>query len=245
MRLRALIFDVDGTLADTEEIHRRAFNAAFAEHGLPWKWNRPTYAALLKVTGGKERIAHFIAGLGLSAADATRMKDRVPDVHRAKTRRYAEMLAAGAVRLRPGVERLVQEARCAGVKLAIASTTSAENVAALLQRALGAQWRGWFDTLACGDSVPRKKPAADVYFLALDRLGVAAERCIAFEDSANGVAAARAAGLYTVATPCDWTAAEDFSGADLLLPDLAELKGLEELRSLHAFWLAEQPQVAA
>lgn len=245
MRLRALVFDVDGTLADTEEIHRRAFNAAFAEHGLPWKWSRRRYAELLKIAGGKERIAHFIAGLGLPPADASRMNDLVPDVHRAKTRRYAAMVAAGPVPLRPGVTRLLQEARAAGVKLAIASTTSAANVEALLRQALGAQWSGWFDALACGDSVARKKPAPDVYFLALETLGLAAERCIAFEDSANGVAAARAAGPYTVATPSEWTAAEDFSGADLLLPHLAELKGLEELKSLHSFWLAERSPIAA
>lgn len=245
MRLRALVFDVDGTLADTEEIHRLAFNAAFVEHGLPWEWNRRRYAELLKVAGGKERIAHFIDQLGLSAASASRMRYLVPDVHRAKTRLYAEIVAASPVPLRPGVAQLMQDARAARVKLAIASTTSAANVEALLRHALSAQSLGWFDALACGDSVARKKPAPDVYFLALEMLGLAPESCIAFEDSANGVAAARAVGLYTVATPSGWTAAEDFSGADLLLPDLSELKGLEELKSLHSLWLAERARVVA
>lgn len=220
MSLRALIFDVDGTLADTEEAHRQAFNAAFAARKLPWRWARREYASLLKVAGGKERISRYIDGLGLAPADKERLQREVPELHRAKTRRYAELLARGGVPLRPGVERLCREARAAGLKLAIASTTTPGNVRALLEHACagGAPLR--FDVLAAGDEVPRKKPAPDVYFLALERLGLAAEACIAFEDSANGVAAAKAAGLFTVATPTSWTAQDDLARADLCLPAL-------------------------
>lgn len=245
MSLRALVFDVDGTLADTEEVHRQAFNAAFAEHGLPWRWSRGRYAELLKVSGGKERIAHFMEEARLSGADRSRLPRLAADIHRSKTRLYAESVAAGAAPLRAGVDRLIRDARAAGLKLAIASTTSAANVEALLQQALGRRALGGFDALACGDSVASKKPAPDVYFLALEMLGVAAEHCIAFEDSANGVAAARAAGLYTIATPTGWTAAEDFSGADLQLGDLSELRGLDELKSVHSLWLAERTRVLA
>ncbi len=233
MRLRALIFDVDGTLADTEEAHRQAFNAAFVERKLRWRWGPHEYALLLKISGGKERIFHYIDGLDLPPADKGRLKREVPALHRAKTRLYAELLARGGVPLRPGVGRLFREARAAGLKLAIASTTTPDNLRALLGHACADAAALRFDVVATGDEVPRKKPAPDIYFLALERLGLAAEACIAFEDSANGVAAAKAAGLFTVVTPTSWTAEDDLAEADLRLHalDQASLTGLAACRA--------------
>lgn len=244
MSLAALLFDVDGTLADTEEAHRRAFNAAFAEHGLAWEWTESEYARLLQVTGGAERIAHFIDRLGSPAARRAELQDRVSALHRSKTRRYGELVAGGAAPLRAGVERLLAEARGAGLKLAIATTTTRANVEALLASALGGRSLEWFDVLACGDSVAHKKPAPDVYLFALGRLGVDASRCAAFEDSANGLAAAKAAGLYTVVTPTRWTAKEDLTSADRRVGDLSELGGLAGLRAGHASWLANRRRAA-
>lgn len=238
MNLAALLFDVDGTLADTEEVHRRAFNAAFAEHALAWEWSESEYAGLLKVAGGMERIAHFIDRFAVPAARKAELKRQVAGIHRSKTRLYGELIAGGAAPLRAGVERLLRDARAAGLKLAIASTTTPANVEALLGRALGSRSLEWFDVLACGDSVAHKKPAPDVYLLALGRLGLAPFRCAAFEDSGNGLAAAKAAGLYTVVTPTRWTAEEDLSAADRLLSGLGELGGLAGLRASHALWLA-------
>lgn len=245
----ALIFDVDGTLADTEETHRQAFNYAFLEFGLDWEWGKPLYRELLKTSGGKERIARYIETLP-AAAQSARLRQLVPAIHRAKTRLYAELIADGRCRLRPGIERLFEDARGAGMRLAIASTTTAENVHALLTRHLGADALQRFACIACGDHVERKKPAPDIYALALATLGEPARRCVAFEDSANGLRAAKAAGLCTVVTPSQWTLGEDFSAADLVLSHLGDPAhplppaqaatvggpwlGLSELRSLHA-----------
>ena len=218
----ALIFDVDGTLADTEEAHRAAFNAAFLDHGYDWYWTKRLYAKLLTVSGGKERLEHFIRTLALSTADKAQLFEMIPQLHTAKTRQYAEFVAAGRVPLRPGIARLIREARASGFKLAIASTTTAANVEALIGATLGGPACEWFDVIAAGDEVARKKPASDIYELALKRLQCATGRCVAFEDSANGVRAATAVGLFTVATPTYWTAGQAFGDAALILEHLGD-----------------------
>ena len=250
MSLEALIFDVDGTLADTEETHRQAFNFAFLRCELKWEWTKPLYRELLKISGGKERIARYIETLPVSAAGTARLRQRVTAIHRTKTELYAELIGDGRCPLRPGVARLLAEAREAGLMLAIASTTTAANVNALLTRHLGRSGTRQFHTIACGDLVLQKKPAPDIYRLALSSLGLPAGRCVAFEDSLNGLRAARAAGLFTVVTVSQWTAGENFSDADLELAHLGDAEhplpaaqaaavgndwlGVAELRSLHA-----------
>lgn len=221
-RPRALIFDVDGTLADTEEAHRLAFNDAFAEQGLPWRWSRERYGVLLRTTGGKERLGAYIDSLDIGPERREALRARIPELHRCKTAHYTRRIRAGAVPLRPGVRRLVDEARAAGLRLAIASTTTLENIEALLATTLGADAPGWFAAIAAGDDAPRKKPAPDIYEIALSRLSLAPDGAVAFEDSALGVAAAKAAGLFTVATPNRWTRGDDFAAADLVLPSLGE-----------------------
>lgn len=256
-RVEALIFDVDGTLADTEEAHRQSFNDAFRAHGLRFCWSPELYRELLQVTGGKERLAAFFERTRLAASDRGRLSGLIPRLHATKTSFYRERIERGRVPLRSGVRRLMSEARAAGVQLAIASTTSPENVAALLEGALGYEALAQFSVIATGDAVPCKKPAPDIYLLALSRLGVTPRRAVAFEDSSIGVAAAKAAGLLTVATPSDWTRDQDFAAADLVLPCLADpgsplgaadswrigapYLGLEQLAIFHA---ATQPRAA-
>lgn len=223
MKLEALIFDVDGTLADTEEAHRQACNIAFVAHGLQWYWSVGAYMDLLKVRGGKERIGRYIDSLPESPAEKERLHRLVPRLHETKTRLYAELVERGRAPLRPGVETLIRAARDAGVRLAIASTTSAANVTALVSTTLGPQALHWFSTIACGDVVPNKKPAPDIYRFALAALDVSPAQCVAFEDSAAGVRAAKAAGLFTIATPSLWTVGEDFTAADIVLRSLADL----------------------
>lgn len=217
MTLQALIFDVDGVLADTEESHRVAFNLAFAHFALGWSWSRREYRALLRVTGGKERLATWIDALPVAATEQARLRTLVPALHAEKTRFYTQVVRDG-MRLRDGVERLLHEARGAGCRIGIASTTSAPNIEALLAATLGPRGRGLFDAVACGDEVPAKKPSPDVYLLALAKLGVAPEHAAAVEDSENGVRAAVAAGLWAVVTPTYWTATDDFEDAGLVLP---------------------------
>ena len=220
MTIEALIFDVDGTMADTEEAHRVAFNLAFDRQRLGWTWTRTEYRNLLSVTGGKERIASYIETLPVSPALRQRLLARVPEIHADKTKLYSSAVRDGSVSLRDGVLRLLEEALDAGCRLAIASTTTAVNVDALLQSAFGSRGIEMFTVIACGDQVRAKKPAPDIYRLALQTLGLGPERAVAFEDSSNGLRAAVAAGLWTVVTPTFWTEGSDFSAAGLVLPRL-------------------------
>lgn len=219
MALRALIFDVDGTLAETEELHRAAFNDAFARAGHDWVWDAGLYRELLRVTGGKERMRRYAARRGLSFADITDAE--IADLHRIKNERYGAMMRAGQCALRPGVEQLIDAAQADGLRLAVCTTTSRANVDALIEATLRTMSPGPFELIVAGDEVPAKKPAPDAYLIALDGLGVSPAECLAFEDSRNGLLSAHAAGIPTVITPSLYTAHETFDEALCILPDLA------------------------
>ena len=199
MKIRALIFDVDGTLAETEETHRAAFNAAFSEAGLDWCWGVDLYRDLLRVAGGKERLRYYAEVRGLTA---TELPDaRLARIHALKNELYVRMVRLGACPLRAGVERLIRAAIDQDLALAICTTTSRINVEALIASTLGAGGLGLFDVIVAGEDVRAKKPAPDAYLRAIQSLGVPAEPCLAFEDSRNGLLAAQAANLKTVITP--------------------------------------------
>jgi len=222
MSLKALIFDVDGTLADTErDGHRPAFNLAFAEQGLDWHWDEALYGELLAVTGGKERIKYYVESF-LPPQRPQHVQTLAADLHRIKTRHYTELVAKGALPLRPGVRRLLEEARAAGLRLAIATTTNPDNVTALLRHSLGEGTESWFEVIAAGDIVPAKKPAPDIYLWALKQLKLDAASCIAFEDSANGIKASLGAGIPTIVTVNGYTDQDAFDGALAVLSDLGE-----------------------
>jgi HAD superfamily hydrolase (TIGR01509 family) len=230
-KLEALLFDVDGTLADTErDAHRVAFNSAFSERGLDWDWSVERYGELLAITGGKERIQHyidnyldgFLDGYLEGHDDESDLAVFIRELHASKTAFYKKLLSEGAVPLRNGVARLLSEARERSLRLAIVTTTTPENVEVLLSHTLGAEAMGWFDVIAAGDIVPAKKPAPDIYFYAMQQLGLRAEHCLAFEDSENGIRSACDAGLKTVVTVNEYTKAHDFTGAALVIDQLGE-----------------------
>jgi beta-phosphoglucomutase-like phosphatase (HAD superfamily) len=221
--LRALIFDVDGTLADTErDGHRVAFNHAFADAGLGWHWDVAAYGELLKVTGGRERLLHFIERrepeIGLSERDAL-----VRRLHALKTEHYVRMIENGAMRLRPGIARVLAEAHDGGMMLAIATTTTRANVDALLQHTLPSGAIDWFTVIGAAENSERKKPDPGIYQFVLGGMQLAAQDCLAIEDSEAGLRAALQAGVATVVTRNDYTDDQDFSGALAVLSDLGEL----------------------
>ncbi len=227
MPMPALIFDVDGTLAETEEGHRAAFNAVFDDLGVPWSWDRQVYRDLLAVSGGKERMAHYARKY--DPARAAEIEPRLAELHVAKNGHYAAWVRASGGGLRPGVRELIARAHARGQKLAIATTTSRANLAALLEAAFGAEAEALFPVRVVGEDVKAKKPDPEAYIIALSELGIGPEEAIAFEDSLNGLRAATAAGLRTVVTPSLYTSHENFAGAWRLLPDLTAFADADAL----------------
>ena len=237
MNLQALIWDVDGTLAETEDHgHRVAFNLAFEEAGLTWRWDSEIYGELLAVTGGKERLLHWWRRIDPAGASAPEAAAKVARLHERKTAHYLALLDRGAIRLRPGVERLLLEAGDRGLKQAIATTTTPDNVQRLLDITLGRGAATLFDVIGAGDVVAAKKPAADIYHWVLERLGLPPQACLAIEDSFAGVASAQAAGVPVLLVRSRFTKPLPARGC---VDDLDSLRGvsLDGLRQRfgHAF----------
>lgn len=222
-KLQAVLFDVDGTLADTErDGHRLAFNTAFKAFNLSWHWDIELYGELLQVTGGKERIRYFLEKYQPHELNKEDLNSWIASLHKSKTQYFEQLLEKGNIPLRPGVARLIHELRDENIRLAIATTTTPENVTALLNATLGKQAIEWFDVIGAGDIVAQKKPAPDIYHWVLNQLNLEADQCVAIEDSENGLQSARAASLATIITINNYTQQQNFTGALTVLSDLGE-----------------------
>ncbi|MGA9380476.1 MAG: HAD-IA family hydrolase [Phormidium sp.] len=219
-KLQALNFDVDGNLADTErDGHRIAFNQAFAEQGFNWHWSESLYGELLAIAGGKERIQYYLKKHHPTFQPTSEWEVFLANLHTLKTKYYRKLLTAAAIPLRPGVKRIIKEAKEQGLRLAIATTSALPNATALLEQTLHPDW---FEIIAAGDIVPAKKPAPDVYNYVLAKMELTANQCLVFEDSFHGLQAAVGAGLKTIVTVNDYTKNQDFSAACLVVNHLGE-----------------------
>jgi HAD superfamily hydrolase (TIGR01509 family) len=223
--LRAVVFDVDGTLADTErDGHRVAFNEAFEAAGLDYRWSVDEYGELLTTTGGRRRIERYLRSKNHPPDEAAALAEQL---HRDKTRRFTELVRAGAMDARPGAAKLISELRAEKVATAVATTGTSDWVLPLLDTLFGLDV---FDIVVTGSDVTDLKPDPAVYYETLARLGVGPGDALAIEDSANGVQAAQAAGLRCIAVVNDYTRGQDLSGAVAVLDDLARPGGVSVLR---------------
>lgn len=221
-KLQAIIFDVDGTLANTEEIHRQSFNTAFAEFGFKEAWSVPEYTKLLSISGGKERISAWLKSRNSGYGGDPDIRELALRIHQRKSKIYRDNLRAGRITPRPGVVRLIEEARSHGIKLGLATSTSLSNVETLLACILDQESRSAFAVIATSDVIADKKPAPVVYQYALAALDVNPGEVIAIEDTTNGNRAARACGIATIITIHEFTLDNDFTGAQLVVDQLGE-----------------------
>ncbi len=222
--LEAILFDCDGVIADTErDGHRIAFNRAFSAKGIDERWGIELYGHLLEVGGGKERMTAYWNEFGWpeSMDNEDERQEHVRQLHLLKTSIFNEMICEGAIPLRPGVLRLVDEAIQSGVRLACCSTSSVDAVTNLIRTLMGDERAAYFSIFA-GDMVQRKKPAPDVYLMAVDEMGLDRSRCVVIEDTSIGLAAAQAAGISCIVTKSAYAALEDFTGADMVVDDLGD-----------------------
>ncbi len=228
MSVKAIIFDVDGTLSETEEAHRQAFNATFKEFGLPWEWSQELYGVLLKTTGGKERMAEYVT----THLGGTPDKEKIAEIHKRKTVVYGELIDSGMAELRPGIAALIADAAKNGVRVAVATTTNRPNVDRLAESCFGKPADEVFEVIAAGDEVKHKKPAPDVFDLAVERLGLDPSECVGLEDSRNGLLSCTGAGVPCIVSPGVYTLGSDFSGAAAVIDCFTEIDTVEKLNKV-------------
>ena len=222
MKLNAILFDVGGTIAESEEIHRVSFNEAFKEFGLNWYWDEAIYRELVFIGGGKERIKHYITRAWPEMLKQKNLTKYIESVHKIKGQIYEEFLNDSKLQARPGIIRLLKELKNEEIRLAIVSDTTEENLINLFKKGLGINPIEWFEILAHGGCTIQKKPSPDIYLWTLERLKLPPESCLAIEDAPRGVDSAIDAGLKVLVTPSIYTLEEKFEKSSLLLSHLGE-----------------------
>jgi HAD superfamily hydrolase (TIGR01509 family) len=223
MKLKGIIFDVDGTIADTEEIHRRAFNKTFKEHDdINWHWPEDEYREILLISGGKERFRKHLNEDEVLKNKVDDPETFVQDLHKRKSEHYRKLLKSDGIEFRPGVIRLINEAREKDIQIGVATSSSMANLRSLFKRVLDIEPNELFNSIVTSDTVQEKKPSPAAYQCVLAGLGLNAEDCVAIEDTQNGNLAALAAGLKTIITTHAYTIDNDFTGASIVADSLGE-----------------------
>jgi HAD superfamily hydrolase (TIGR01509 family) len=223
---KAIFWDVDGTLAETErDGHLVAFNQAFEALDLPWRWSEERYGELLAVAGGCERLVHDMQAQKRAPVDPSQRRALAERVHQVKNEFYARIVAGGRLPLREGVGELLKDCGRAGIPMGIVTTTSRSNVAALLRRHLGEDWESKFATVMCAEEAPIKKPHPQAYLKALEALRLEPHETVALEDAPAGIAAAQAAGVPVIVTRSHYFPAAPAQGAVAVGPSLGLCDG--------------------
>ena len=224
--LEAILWDVDGTLAETErDGHLVAMNAAFTELDVPWRWSEQRYGELLRVAGGFERLLFDMESQPLAPVSLDERSVLARRIHALKNQRYKDLVASGALPLRPGVRELFDECPAAGVRMAIVTTTSRGNVDALLSAQVGADWEARLASVVCAEDAPAKKPDPQAYRMALEQLGLPGSAAVAIEDSRMGLQAASAVGIPVVITRSLYFAHDPVAEALAAGPGLGAVTG--------------------
>ena len=222
MALKAIIFDVDGTLGETEQVHREAFNAAFRAEDLDWNWSTELFREISEIPGGRERLRHYVENYHPECVERFEKEDLFLKVHRQKTRLFGRLLEDSGTSLRTGVGRLITDARSSGILLGVCTTSQLETFEILVINALGFEAISWFKAVVSGKDVRKRKPDPEGYVEVLRKLRINADEAVVIEDSPQGVQAARAAGIKVIAAPSESTREKEFAGAEIVLSDLGE-----------------------
>ena len=222
MLLSAVFFDVDGTIAETEELHRRSFNESFKEFNLDWFWDKPIYKELINIGGGKERIEHYMKRAWPEMLEYKNLTKYIDSIHKVKNEIYEDYINESNLEFRSGVLRLIKELRKNKIRIALVSSSSEINVNNLLNKGLKIKPKDYFDIIAHGDRTKNKKPSPEIYEWTLEKLKLSSQSCIAIEDSPRGLESALAANIKVIVTPSDLTQDEKFEGADLIVSSLGE-----------------------
>jgi len=220
--LSAVFFDVDGTIAETEELHRRSFNESFKEFNLDWFWDKPIYKELISIGGGKERIEHYMKRAWPEMLEYKNLSKYINSIHKIKNEIYEDYINESKLKFRPGVLRLIEELKKNNIRIALVSSSSEMNVNNLLKKGLKIKPNNYFDLIAHGDCTKNKKPSPEIYEWTLEKLKLSSQSCIAIEDSPRGLESALAANIKVVITPSDLTLDEKFEGAELIVSNLGE-----------------------
>lgn len=224
MQLSAVFFDVDGTIAETEDMHRKSFNESFKEFNLDWFWDKAIYKELINVGDGSERIKHYIKRAWPEMMEYKNLTKYINSIHKVKSEIFEDHISESDIKIRPGVLRLIKELKTKGKRIVIVSSSSEKSLLKLFKQGLDIDPKLYFDLIAHGGCTKNKRPSPEIYEWSLEKLRLPSQACVAIEDSLRGVMSAKNANLNVLVTPSIFTQDEDFSLADVVVSDLGELK---------------------